>query len=342
VHTMQIAGQLPQSRIVGPLAVNSYFQCSLTHVAAYKVDSASLQFLQDNNVLGDIDSRSQEGATPLHFAVCCWSTSTTRWLLENGADVNAKCGTRDISALHVALRWGHLENAIALIEAGATFSADSAGITPEMQMHPSIRADLLNTLPHVGVPIPTAVMEAIRRDHQRASFGSLYKAIIDGDLKSCSSIIAGTPDWDSPLDECGSCTPLIVALSHGRLEIARLFLSHGASTNGRPCSRSPELYHIRARSVIEIAIQRPVFNGILEEILEASLSYEAHWSQALDCWRPLHLAAAMNVAGIKIFVNHIIKHFALLRYAHFFSRIMLHQARNVRMLHVKKLSILLK
>lgn len=297
---------------LGPLPLKRYHDCTLAHLAAYSESSAMLQFLRDNNITGNINGRTQEGATPLHFAVCLTSSRTTRWLLEDGADVNAKCGTRDTSALHFAFRLGCLDNSIALIEAGAEFSADSAGITPEMQVDPMICADLLEDLPNIGVSIPHAVMEVIRRRQELKSYGDLYDRIVNGDLEGCRSIIAATPCFHVIVDGCGPCTPLILALAHGQLSIAKLLLDHGAYTNGVSCTKTNR-FGFEA-SALEIAVQNPLFNSLLEQLLKCCLSHESHWSQRFGYWRPFHLAAAFNSEAIQMLADHVLGHIALFRY----------------------------
>ena len=319
VWERRVAFSVPLSELddtpLGPLPQEKYSGGTLAHLAVYKQSSEMLQFLQENNLVGDINGRTQEGATLLHFAVCSAPSQSTRWLLDNGADVNAKCGKRGISALHVAFRLGFAENAIALIEKGADFSADSTGITPEMQVNPKICADLLEHFPNIGVPIPANVIEVIRRRQRLESSGNLHKAIVNGDLEACNSIITTTPCFPKIVEECSPCTPLIVALAHDQLEIAKLFLDHGASTNGAPCVMMN--YFGLAASALEIAIQKPVFNSLLGKLLEQCLLQEAHWSQRFGYWRPFHLAAAFNPGAIEILANHIFAHSEVFRYVNY-------------------------
>jgi len=295
----------------GPLAVVQYSCCTLAHFAAYKTGSHVLEFLQENNILGDVDARSQDGVTPLHFAACFYDSDTTKWLLDNGADVNAKCGTRSITALHIALRWGCLKSAITLIEAGAKFAPDSAGIKPETLAHPTIREELIDILPQIEVPIPPAVLDVIRRDYKQQSSGSLMTTIMSGDLEACRTIIEAASQFPEVTEECGKCTPLIVALEHDQVEIASFFLNLGASTGGKSCTHLDNSGI--GMSALELAIKRPIFNPILEQILEQCLLYEAHWSQRFDYWRPLHIAAAFNSDAIDILANHFLKHHALVQ-----------------------------
>jgi ankyrin repeat protein len=304
----------PDHQPLGPLSHQFYFRCSPIHLAAYNHKSDILQFLRDKNVVRNIDVEAQDGVTPLHFAVCMSSPQTTRWLLENGADIKSKCGKREISALQIAMRWGRLQNTIALIEAGAEFGADSAGITPEMQVDPSICADLLELLPNVGVTVPPTVMEGIRHRLKLKSSGGLYKAIVEGDLEACDSIIAAAPCFPKVLEQCGKCTPLVVALACKRPNIAKLILDHRAPTNGTPCAR---INHFGAGvSAVEIATQQPVFNPLLEQLLEQSLLEETHWSQKFGYWRPFHIAAVFNPGAIRILADHVLKHHKLFRYVH--------------------------
>jgi ankyrin repeat protein len=308
----------PDRQPLGPLSHWGYLRCSPTHFAAYTHGSDTLQFLHDENVVGNINAEGQDSVTPLHFAVCMNSPQATRWLLENGADIKAKCGKRNISALHIAMRWGRLENAIALIEAGAEFCADSAGITPEMQVDPAICANLLELLPNVGLPIPPTVMEGIRRRLKLKSSGSLYRAIADGDLEACRTIIADVSYLDKPLEECNACKPLMFAVAKGRPTIARLLLDRGAVTSGSPCPQIRQL-GIESDSVLDVAVQQPGLNGILEQLLDSCLLNEAHWIQSIDPCRPLHLAAANNPAAIRIIAKHILKHIDLFRYVYTFK-----------------------
>jgi ankyrin repeat protein len=310
--TLVMLSSLSDGKPLGPLSHWNYHRCSPTHFAAYNYTSDTLQFLHGNNVVGNINAEAQDGVTPLHFAVCMNSPHTTRWLLKHGADIKAKCGKRKISALHVAMRWGCLETAIALVEAGAEFCADSTGITPEMQVDPAICADLLELLLNVGFPISPIVMEAIRRRLKLKSSGSLYRAIVNGDLEACNSIIATTPCLPKVVEECAPCTPLVVALSHNQLDIAKLFLDHGASTYGVPCRNSANVGF--QASALEIAIRKPILNPLLKQLLEQCLLHETHWSQRFGYWRPFHVAAAFNPGAIEILANHVVAHVNLFRY----------------------------
>ncbi|KAH7070025.1 ankyrin repeat-containing domain protein [Paraphoma chrysanthemicola] len=291
----------------GPLTQSRYFNWTLTHLAAYKSDSDVLQFLKETDLLGDVDTRDQEDITPLHVAVCSITTATTKWLIDNGANVNARYGVQDNRALHVAMRLGRLENSLALIEAGADFAANSIGVTPEMQVHMSIRTGLLSMLPQLGLPIPPTVYEVLKRDHKLQSTGGLFRAITSGNLEMCHYAMKELPELPQTINSCGDCTPLIVALAWQQPNIAKLFLEHGASTTGIPC-QVVQKRGVCFDSALNIAVGNPSFNPILEQILERSLEYEMHWTQNPRLWMPLHLAAAFNPDAIEILLSHVFKY----------------------------------
>ncbi|KAF2818297.1 ankyrin, partial [Ophiobolus disseminans] len=288
---------------MGPSDARSYFGCTLAHFASYRPEMATLQFLKEAGVLGDINARAQEGVTPLHLAVCVKAPAATRWLIRNGADVKATFGMKKSTALHTAFRMGNAENAFALLEAGAELSTDSTGMTPERYGSRSVLYDLLRLISYSPVKIPRAIHQALKQERT----GSLYSAIVSGNLEACRSIAQVTMVLNKPLAECGTCTPLIVALVWQRPDIARLFLELGASTSGTPCARTRSSGPSRHKTLY-IAISQPIFNSILEQLLERSLVDEAHWTQDAEFGLPLHLAAAFNPAGLKILVEHLVKH----------------------------------
>ncbi|CAN9456823.1 unnamed protein product [Alternaria alternata] len=306
---------VPRSEVddayLGPLSQRQYHRATAAHLAVYRTSPETLQFLRDNNILDNINARTQEGATPLHFAVCTDSPQTTRWLLENGADVNAKCGKKDISALHVAFRLGRVENAIALIEAGAEFSADSAGITPEMQVDLGICADLLELLPSVGVSILPTVMEGIRLRLKMESSGSLYMAIVNGDLEA-SGLENLATDYDAvsvPQLKSG-LTALHVAVMSNKPDAIDALLKHGVDVNVRDATGLTPLHYAADAD-----------NGILvEELLKAGAKLNAISNYQTTPLKTAARAGAMQAASM------LVKYGADLAMVDFVGRTALHQA----------------
>jgi ankyrin repeat protein len=298
----------------GPLPLETYFGCNLLHLASICTRGTdTLQLLQETGYFDNLDATTHEGAAPLHFAACIESPSATNWLISHGANIHICMGRKKRTALHHALRLGYLENALALIEAGATFTADSEGYTPEMEVHEDIRGQLITALPHCRVCIPPSVLENLRSENELRPLGGLHRAIMEGNYQACLLAAQGGKPLTRSMLECGTCTPLIVALASGELDIAEAFLSNGSSADGFPCAETQSmgpLFH----SALNIAISQPIFNSILGELLNLIPEHEGHWTQGADFWQPLHLAAAHNAKGIEILVRHINKHKYLISY----------------------------
>jgi ankyrin repeat protein len=297
------SGSYP-SVAIGPLPVSAYYGCNLLHLAVMTkaVAVEILQFLRETGCFENIDARTQEGVTPLHFAACSTSPVAIRWLISNGADVDVKIASSGETALHVALKQGNLTAALALLEAGVQFQETTAKVL----VHPDIRAELLDTLNHCDLSIPPFMLRALTTDYKLYSSGDFYRAILDGDLEKCRSIVESGQLLNESPHECGTCTPLIIALARQKVDIVGLLLQKGASTEGIPCWQTRQLGTM-FNSAIHIAIAQPIFNNRLEELLKLALNHDSHWGHHNSC-EPLHLAAAFNPGGIEIFVDHIRTH----------------------------------
>ena len=211
------------------------------------------------------------------------------------------------TALHYAFRAFNadkLANILALLEAGAGFTADSTRKTPEMDASPALSTELLRTLPHCGFAIPASVFDNLQMGQRLQSMRDFYAAIEKGNLNACKAILKTQPQLlDSPL-ECGSCTPLIEALAMRKEAIVNLLLEERASTVGVPCYKVQDEGPL-FNSALHIAISNPSLNVQLERLLNRSLQYEDHWSTTRDPGQLLHLAAVFNPDAISILFEHI-------------------------------------
>ena len=78
----------------------------------------------------DVNARTEEGVTPLHFAAGYGTPESIIALLEAGAEVNAR-NEEGVTPLHLAALYGNPETIAALVEAGADGRAETnAGQTP--------------------------------------------------------------------------------------------------------------------------------------------------------------------------------------------------------------------
>lgn len=98
------------------------------HRAAYGDQAAAITFLLENGA--NIEARNERGWTALHLAALCGNTRTIKTLLAAGADPNAP-DQENVTPLHMAAEAGHLDAAKALLLFNANVNAvDKHGITP--------------------------------------------------------------------------------------------------------------------------------------------------------------------------------------------------------------------
>lgn len=99
-------------------------QQTLLHVAAFRGDLRAIQFLLDKGA--DVNAKAADGHTPLHLAAVANHVDVIKLLLEYHADVNAADQYGD-TPLHFAAMARSLEAAKALIDAGANRDAKDKG-----------------------------------------------------------------------------------------------------------------------------------------------------------------------------------------------------------------------
>ena len=99
------------------------------HQAARQGELAKLKSLLDKTP-GLLELKTEAGKTPLHFAVEGGQADIVRYLLDKGADINAR-NVAGETPLHYAAGWGFLDVIALLIEKGADVKARSnEGDTP--------------------------------------------------------------------------------------------------------------------------------------------------------------------------------------------------------------------
>ncbi|KAH6711655.1 ankyrin repeat-containing domain protein [Leptodontidium sp. MPI-SDFR-AT-0119] len=79
----------------------------------------------------DLEAKNLKGLNALHFAILYGSVATL--LKDYGANLDTKSRRDEQTPLHIAAKWGYLQNVIALLEAGCSPNlTDAHGMTPEL------------------------------------------------------------------------------------------------------------------------------------------------------------------------------------------------------------------
>ena len=188
-------------------------------------------------------------APPLHYAALCGMHDIAKFLVvEHSQDINARGFDRKETALHVALRRGHVAVAQLLLEHGADVDArDDAGFTPLLLASREGHAALVRILFEHG-----ADTEA--RDNDKRT--SLFLAVEDDHVETVHILLEHGADTEAR--EENDISPLEHASMAGFLEIARLLLDYGGDPRSQDENHDTPLHfastngkHAVARLLLE-------------------------------------------------------------------------------------------
>jgi ankyrin repeat protein len=185
-----------------------------------------VQAIQDRNLAlvqqmifqkGDVNQRTAQGATPLHFAARSGQITITDLLLQHGADPQAPYQS-EWTPLHFAAKGGHVDVANLLLEHGAPVNGIEGKITPlhiAVQEHQQRMASFL--LAH-GARVEAAFKEG---------WTALHIAAQSGDADMTRLLL----DSGAPINATNAIgiTPLHSAALSGQRNLTRYLLSRGAT-----------------------------------------------------------------------------------------------------------------
>ncbi len=180
---------------------------------------ATAEFLLQNGA--DINAKATNGSTPLDLIVPIGHLATAKFLLQNGADIN----TRDINGstlLHVAANARQLEMAVLLIKYGADIHAKS--INENTPLHYATMAGelkIVKLLIENGADVHATNNKGDTPLHLSAPNDHL--AIAKLLLQYGTNVNTKTKDGITPLQYSGTLS--------GNFTTTKLFLEHGADIN---------------------------------------------------------------------------------------------------------------
>ncbi|TQN67000.1 Serine/threonine-protein phosphatase 6 regulatory ankyrin repeat subunit B [Colletotrichum shisoi] len=262
-----------------------------------------LSFYLDHGLIDDVDTRANDGYTPLHFAAVEGHTNAVKFLCARGCDVNARTA-KGSSPLHLAAKYKRLEAAKALIEAGCKSSLDSAGMRPGFYALQSDDEKLIKLFKSSELDSEQPTSDV--RDHdlfskrqRRMAFAAAFEDAILGDnLRRCRDLIASGCDLEVPLNSCGGCSPLVKAIEAKRTAIVVWLLEKGASLTKTVCHGHPVV------SAIHLTVRDPSLIEVLPRSLARYASSEdAAWGQYPSL---IHTAAAWdNLKALELLLKHL-------------------------------------
>ena len=192
------------------------------------------------------------GVTPLTVAAGSDELDTVRWLLANGADVNARGGDGGSSLLAAAFL-GRAEAVRILLDAGADAGARNDNGMTAWDM---VALDWQTTsyiLDMLEMDLPREQLEAGRQEIlvllqpalDAASADDIWLATGTGNVAAVRKLLAGGVDVNKRDPDSG-VTLLSTAAIVGNAEIAALLLEAGADVNGRNYQNGSTALHAAA------------------------------------------------------------------------------------------------
>jgi ankyrin repeat protein len=227
---LQIAPKLALTRFIDPedATLFTYPVIFAAQIAARRDSSLTLDIVKvllshmpKNHIVKD-----SEGRTPLHLSVTGYSTSTTKWLLENRYSPNI-CDNSGRTAIHQVTSTASLD---ILLAAGADIDCnDYAGFTcahiaalrglEDLVDALIYRSANLNCNSSLGTPLHCAVLAQSWR-------------IAEALLRAKDGAGKSRIDVDAP-DDNGDTALHLAFRTPGLANVVRLLLSHGASAYNR-------------------------------------------------------------------------------------------------------------
>jgi ankyrin repeat protein len=260
--------------------------------------------------------RPSKEASLLHFAAAHAGPEVIRALLDAGEDLGA-FSPYEGTPLHAAVRADNRAAALALIQAGVNIDRWTE---PEGQDEPESALSIASAagnlvlvkllLEHGASPDFPRDADAGLRDYladflplMRAASAKILKTLIAGgaDPNACAALVwqveEGHYESARTLLEAGADPnkegmdgerPLVMALSGGDVEMARMLLGHGATLGKQkpPQGLSPELRRLLAEHGISPVPQRPSFRDAIEYGLARC---------AISCGEPGRRAAGARI-----------------------------------------------
>ena len=217
------------------LLENSDDKVPALHRAALKGDLEGMKRLIAEGA--GINDKDEFERTPIEYALAAGQSDTTKFLLDQGVDINLKTHTLGRPILHQAARAGMLDIVQILIEKGADL--DTVSRNGGTVLHNAIwggHKEIAELLISKGVKLDSK---------DRAGCTPLFIAADVGNIDIVELLIAQGADVNAR-NRTGS-TPLLHAVSQGKLSSVEKLISGGADVNVK---------NNRGQTPLDIAIDR--------------------------------------------------------------------------------------
>ncbi|KAI0104284.1 hypothetical protein GGR51DRAFT_229878 [Nemania sp. FL0031] len=283
------------------------------HLASANGRISCLQFFIDNGLISNAKSTTDSGYNCLHFAALYGHVEAIKSLCSLGLDINKPADDGSLP-IHLAVRNGHYSAVKALVQCGSATGQDSFGMTPQIYAtklgYDQIREFLEES--NTSSQCHSVVSKDQGQDSiSKSSVRALELAIQREDLGTLERLYSQGLSLDTPMPECGGCSPLIAAIRTSKETVVRWLLSKRCSVFQSACKRHGE--KSGTTHGLAFAIQDKTLASYLPEILDIGLESAWNW---WDFDSPLHISVSTrNHESLNLVIEHIKKDLEIYRYA---------------------------
>ncbi|CAI6084048.1 unnamed protein product [Clonostachys chloroleuca] len=238
---------------------------TVLHIAAAVGNCDCLEVLLDKGIAGHSHTLDKYDRTPMHHAAARGRTEAVRILAQRGGDVNLKT-IEGFTPLHFAAKIGHPSIVKVLLELGAKQFECSDGCTPLVYAYTVGNPDVIEMLT-TGANIVQSAGLITKPKALLALTKALRDAVMNDDLIACKRLKNLGCPLHIELEISGQCmTPLMLAMSQGKSPtLINWFIENGPLVSIG--NRFPINGHYFC--VLDVAIMNPLYVGFLPKLMNA-------------------------------------------------------------------------
>ncbi|KAJ3336347.1 hypothetical protein HDU83_009478, partial [Entophlyctis luteolus] len=233
------------------------------HIASKHAQLSNVKWLVEQGA--NVNAEDKDKATPLHFASLNGHLEIVKWLMEHGANVNAET-SKKWTPLHIASQ--HLEVVKSLMEHGAIVNAEDK--------HKAMPLHFASEYGHLEVVKWLVEHGANVNAETSKKWTPVHNASLNGHLEVVKWLVEQGANVNAEVED--KATPLHFASKHGQLEVVKWLVEQGAKVNAEDKVKVTALHSASDSGHLEV----------VKWLVEHGANVNAETSKK---WTPLHIAS---------------------------------------------------
>jgi hypothetical protein len=286
-----------------------YNGLNLLHIAAACQNLSGLIFLTNKTPLSNVNSKTEEFLTPMHFAAMIGHAEMVDFLLSKGAGINAQ-GVDGATPLHLAISNSNLAVVKLLVQSGAQFTEDRDGSSPLTYAHRVGEAPIIEFLQLVHrqqasqlegntlMKVEIRALPVLTSRHHKSLAAAFEADIVAGELDSLREMYKQGCSLEADMPFCNGCSPLLCAILTAEVGIAQWLLEIGASPLRISCKVHGSLSTLEA--ALGKKFPKPVLRSLLDKWLESGGNVVDEFPNAV-----YSAVSAGNSEGLSLLLGHV-------------------------------------